>query len=140
MLRLMNRTRSFQYMRVWDKRVSIIIVMGSLVFASLVSADPADVTNVHVERYASGRYSFAVTVNHPDEGWDHYADGFEVLGAKGERLTRRILRHPHVDEQPFTRIRGGVRLPETVGAVTVRARCSVDGFVGKKVGVVLPTH
>mgnify|MGYP006981151372 FL=1 len=81
-----------------------------------------------------------VTVNHPDEGWDHYADGFEVLGAKGERLTRRILRHPHVDEQPFTRIRGGVRLPETLQAVTVRARCSVHGFVGKKVGVMLPTH
>ena len=81
-------------MRVWDKRVSIIIAMGSLVFASLVSADPADVTNVHVERYASGRYSFAVTV----------------------------------------------RLPETVQIVTVRARCSIDGFVGKKVDVVLPTH
>jgi len=69
-----------------------------------------------------------------------YADGFDVLGAKGERLTRRILRHPHVDEQPFTRIRGGVRLPETLQAVTVRARCSVHGFVGKKVGVMLPTH
>jgi len=82
----------------------------------------------------------ALTVHHSDEGWGYYADGFDVLGAKGERLTRRILRHPHVDEQPFTRIRGGVRLPETVGAVTVRARCSVDGFVGKKVGVVLPTH
>jgi hypothetical protein len=114
--------------------------MGSLVFASWVSADPAEVTNVHVERYASGRYSFAVTVHHPDEGWDHYADGFEVLGAKGERLTGRILRHPHVDEQPFTRIRGGVRLPETVQEVTVRAKCSVDGFIGKKVGVVLPAH
>jgi len=51
-LRLMNRTRSFQYMRVWDKRVSIIMVMGSLVFASLVSANSAEVTKVHVERYA----------------------------------------------------------------------------------------
>jgi len=95
---------------------------------------------VHVERYASGRYSFAVTVHHSDEGWDYYADGFDVLGAKGERLTRRILRDPHVDEQPFTRIRGGVRLPETVQIVTVRARSSIDGFVGKKVDVVLPTH
>ena len=76
-----------------------------------------------VERYASGRYSFAVIVYHPDEGWDHYADGFEVLGAMGERLTRRILRHPHVDEQPFTGIRGGVRLSEAVQAATVRARC-----------------
>ena len=45
-----------------------------------------------------------------------------------------------MDEQPFTRIRGGVRLPETVQIVTVRARCSIDGFVGKKVDVVLPTH
>jgi len=127
-------------MRVWGKRGSIIIAVGSLIFAPWVSAAPADVMNVHVEHYASGRYSFAVTVNHPDEGWDHYADGFEVLGAKGERLTRRILRHPHVDEQPFTRISGGVRLPDTVQAVTVRARCSVDGLFGKKVGVVLPTH
>lgn len=81
-------------MRLWGKWVSIIIAMGSLVFASLVSADPADVTSVHVERYASGRYSFPVTAHHPDEGWDHYADSFEVLRAKGERLTRRILRYP----------------------------------------------
>jgi len=55
-LRLMNRTRSFQYMRVWDNRVSIIMVMGSLVFASLVSANPAEVTKVHAERYASGPF------------------------------------------------------------------------------------
>lgn len=55
---------------------------GESYFVPWVSAAPADIMNVHVERYASGRYSFTVTVNHPDEGWDQYADGFELLGAR----------------------------------------------------------
>ena len=37
-----------------------------------------------------------------------------------------------MDEQPFTRIRGGVRLPKTVLAVTVRARYSVRWLCRQK--------
>jgi hypothetical protein len=69
-------------------------------------------------------------VRHVDEGWDHYADRWEVLSPDGEVLGVRELLHPHVDEQPFTRSLTGVAIPEGVDEVEVRARDSVHGFGG----------
>ena len=68
-----------------------------------------------------------VTLAHPDSGWDHYADGWEVVSDDGASLGLRVLAHPHVNEQPFTRsLRLDSALPD--GPVFVRARCSVDGW------------
>lgn len=72
--------------------------------------------------------SFSVTLSHPDTGWDHYADGWEVLDADGNSLGIRELLHPHVTEQPFTRSLSGVQIPEGVEVVYIRARCNVDGW------------
>ena len=44
---------------------------------------------------------------HPDTGWDDYADGWRVLDMDGNELGMRVLHHPHVDEQPFTRSLSG---------------------------------
>jgi hypothetical protein len=71
---------------------------------------------------------FSVTLSHPDTGWDHYADGWEVLDADGNSLGMRELLHPHVTEQPFTRSLSGVQIPEDATVVYVRARCSVAGW------------
>lgn len=67
-----------------------------------------------------------VTLSHPDTGWDHYADGWEVLDANGTRLGLRVLAHPHVEEQPFTRSLTLDAAPTS--PLTVRARCIVDGW------------
>ncbi|MFN2323912.1 MAG: hypothetical protein ABR510_13260 [Trueperaceae bacterium] len=69
-----------------------------------------------------------VTLEHPDSGWDHYADGWEVLDADGNRLGYRMLHHPHVDEQPFTRSLTSLDLPDGTRQIHVRAHCSVDGW------------
>ncbi|HHL21205.1 MAG TPA: hypothetical protein ENJ52_06715 [Aliiroseovarius sp.] len=73
-------------------------------------------------------WNFAVTLSHPDTGWDHYADAWEVLDADGNVLGQRILVHPHVNEQPFTRSLGGVAVPAGTTRVFLRARCTVDGW------------
>ena len=36
---------------------------------------------VEVSAGADGSYRFDVTVAHGDEGWDHYADAWDVDGA-----------------------------------------------------------
>ena len=69
-----------------------------------------------------------VTLEHPDTGWDHYADGWEVLDADGNRLGYRLLHHPHVNEQPFTRSLTNLVLPDGTRTVYIRAHCSVDGW------------
>jgi len=102
------------------------------------TAGTADVLAVQVHRQGSGSYRFRVTVRHADEGWDHYADRWEVVGPGGEVLATRTLHHPHVDEQPFTRSLSGVRVPEGVDRVTVRAHDSVHGLGGDEKTVEIP--
>ena len=81
-------------------------------------------------RGSNGAWNFAVTLSHPDSGWEHYADGWEVLAPDGVRLGHRELLHPHVNEQPFTRSLGGVAIADNIDHITIRAKCSVDGWVG----------
>jgi hypothetical protein len=109
-----------------------------LLGARIASAGPADVVDVQVTREAGGTYHFDVTVRHADEGWEHYADRWEIVGPDGRILATRPLRHPHVDEQPFTRDLSGVKIPDGITRVTVRAHDSRHGFGGKELSVQLP--
>jgi len=87
---------------------------------------------------ASRVCQFDVTLRHADEGWDHYADLWEVTGPDDEVLGTRVLAHPHVREQPFTRSLAGVAIPESVRSVTIRARDSVHGRGGAEVELAIP--
>ncbi len=91
----------------------------------------ADVVRAEATVNGEGVYSFSVTVKHDDEGWDHYADRWEVLTPEGKLLGSRVLMHPHVGEQPFTRSLYGVDIPPGVEEVLVRAHDSVHEFGGK---------
>jgi len=81
---------------------------------------------------------FVVTVRHADEGWNHYANKWEVSSTSGEILATRILRHPHVDEQPFTRSLERVGISGSIGDVRVRAYDSLHAYGGAVVSVTLP--
>lgn len=102
----------------------------ALVFALTGTALRADAPEiVAAEVTAQGEsWRVSVTLRHPDTGWDHYADGWEVLAQDGTRLGFRELLHPHVEEQPFTRSLSGVTIPQGVTEVFIRARCNVDGW------------
>jgi hypothetical protein len=95
----------------------------------------AHVIFVWARLQAGGYWTFDVAVQHEDTGWEHYADLWEVLTMEGEVLTGRVLRHPHVDEQPFTRSQRGIVIPEGGTRVRVRAHDLVHGYGGRE-GVV----
>jgi hypothetical protein len=101
-----------------------------LLLVSAAIAGEADVVDVKATPEGEGAWRFDVTVRHADEGWEHYADRWEVLSPDGEVLGVRELLHPHVDEQPFARSLTGVAVPDRVEEVEVRARDSVHGFGG----------
>ncbi len=120
-------------MRVW------VVAMVCLLFGvSAAWAGEADVIAAKAGKGGDGRFRFEVTVRHADEGWEHYADAWEVLGPDGKVLAKRVLLHPHVDEQPFTRSLGGVVIPEGLTSVRIRAHDSVHGYGGHEVLVELP--
>jgi hypothetical protein len=105
-------------------------------------AGNADVLFVRAVQNADGRWTFHVTVEHPDSGWEDYADGWDVVTPDGEVLKvnpddrfTRLLLHPHETEQPFTRSQSGVVIPEGVTQVRVRAHDLVDGYGGREVMV-----
>ena len=95
-------------------------------------ADPPVIEAVETRR-SGDTWRFDVTLSHPDTGWDHYADGWRVLDQEGRELGMRVLHHPHVNEQPFTRSLSDVAIPEGVGEVTIEARCSTDGWTASSV-------
>jgi hypothetical protein len=98
----------------------------------------ADVIDVKIKRMGNDIYQFGVTVLHRDEGWDHYADKWDVVAPDGTVLGTRTLLHPHVEEQPFTRSLDGVKIPGTVQNVIIRAHDSTHDYGGKEVAVDLP--
>lgn len=101
-------------------------------------AGEADVLKVEVVAASGGAFSFHVTVAHEDSGWDHYADKWQVIGPGGAVLGERVLLHPHVNEQPFTRSLSGVLIPEGINSVTLRAGDNVHDFGGKEIEISLP--
>lgn len=105
---------------------------------SAAEAGEADIESVDVRAEGGGKYTFTATVSHGDTGWDHYADAFEILTPDGKSLGTRVLLHPHVNEQPFTRSIGGVSVPEGLTSVMVRAKDSVHEHGGKVLTVELP--
>jgi hypothetical protein len=110
-----------------------------LALACLATAAVADspvIERAEATRSGMG-WRFDVTISHPDTGWDHYADGGEILTPDGKRLGMRKLHHPHVDEQPFTRSLSNVMVPDGLRQVQIRPRCSVDGWTGAPVTVAL---
>ena len=74
------------------------------------------------------RWTISVTLSHPDTGWDHYADGWEVFDLYGNSLGLRVLAHPHVNEQPFTRSLSGVVVPNRIKQILIKTRDNVDGW------------
>lgn len=115
-----------------------LLVLISLLWCNAAHAGEADVLQVKVNRSGDSLYSFEVTLTHKDEGWDHYANKWDVVAPDGVILGTRTLYHPHVQEQPFTRSLSGVKVPKGVRSVTIRAHDSVHGYGGKVMTVDLP--
>lgn len=72
-------------------------------------------------------YTFSVTLRSPDQGCQQYADWWEVISIDGDLIYRRILMHSHVDEQPFTRSGGKVKI-KADQEVIVRAHMNNSGY------------
>lgn len=107
-------------------KIAVLATVGA-VLAGAAFADSAVVTKAEA-RKSGGTWSFSVTIAHPDEGWDHYADGWGVYLEDGTELGYRVLHHPHVEEQPFTRSLNGVAVPAGVTQVMIVPRDSVHGL------------
>lgn len=125
---------------------SVQVVFAFLVLLSAVVIEVrsqegcADVVDASaLQSDTTGTWTFIVTVSSDETGWNKYADAWEVRRVDtGEVLGTRVLAHPHVNEQPFTRQLSGVVIPDDVTEVVIAARDSVLGFCGEEFTLQLP--
>ncbi len=119
-------------------RQTVCALMLPLVLGALPVAGEQPVVNNVLARDTGAGWRFDVTLTHPDTGWAHYADAWRVLDMEGNELGLRVLVHPHVSEQPFTRSLGGVDLERGTTRVIIQPRCLVDGWSEQTTTVTLP--
>ena len=123
-------TSLHDYLGDMKKCAHITSLLLSVLLAGPVLAAPPVVEAVKAEKVGMG-WRFDVTIRHPDTGWDHFADGWDVVDAQGQTLGFRELMHPHVQEQPFTRSLSNVLVPDGVRTVWIRVRCNEDGWASE---------
>ena len=119
-------------------KLPVLAMVLMAVMAMPVGAGEVEIVGAKAKHAGDGTYSFSVTLKHGDEGWNHYADRWDVLGPGGAVLGKRVLYHPHVDEQPFTRALSGVAVPAGAKTVRIRAHDKVHGDADKTFEVMLP--
>lgn len=82
-----------------------------------------------------GEYLVNVKLQHQDSGWEHYADEWRLIDAQGNILGSRVLLHPHVEEQPFTRALSNVKLDGSLGNIYVEAHDTEHGWSKQKLEI-----
>ncbi len=113
--------------------ITVWLLLGIL-FSGLVLAGEVSVVKTRFEQRGDSWY-VSTTLRHADTGWSHYADAWRVVDEKGRIFGTRTLYHPHVDEQPFTRSLGDVKIPADVSVVFVEAHDTVHGWSKQRVKV-----
>lgn len=106
-------------------RVLIFILLFQ--FAGICVASEAKIIKASAELTSAQKFNISVTVEHADEGWDHFANAWRVYSMEGELIGERVLHHPHVKEQPFTRSLLGLSVPAEIKEVVIVAVCSKTG-------------
>lgn len=106
--------------------LSIIFVVCCCV-NSLSFSGEVDVVAVEVKKTSEQQYRISVTLKHADTGWEHYANAWQVFDEQGNMIAERVLHHPHVNEQPFTRSLT-VTIPEEIKVIIIKGQDSVHGL------------
>ena len=116
--------------------VAVTLVLAAITSTQPVFAGAVDIVKAKATQQGEGWY-FTVTLKHADTGWDHYADAWRVVTEDGQVLGERTLYHPHVDEQPFTRGLGDVKIQKETKKVYIEAHDNVHGWAKERHAVYL---
>jgi hypothetical protein len=116
--------------------MKILLTILALILLS-VSIEAGDVQVLKAEFKASSEntWNVDVTLKHDDTGWKHYADNWRVVDADGNILGDRVLYHPHVNEQPFTRGLSNISIDEGTRTVFIEAHDKEHGWTKKRLRI-----
>ena len=113
--------------------ISCILVLS--LYTPFAIAGEVEIGGVILKKdAASNSWTFHVTVWHDDTGWDNYVDAWQIVDKQGKILGKRVLFHPHVNEQPFTRSLSDVKLGDAA-IIYVEAHDKVHGWSKDRVKI-----
>ncbi|MCP4188110.1 MAG: hypothetical protein GY763_10965 [Gammaproteobacteria bacterium] len=118
------------------KNIFKLLITGLFLINTAAQADEVRIVDVKV--HCQVDCTFSVTLKHADTGWDHYANQWDVVSLDGKLIKSRVLYHPHVNEQPFTRSLSGVSIGKDIKQVKIRARDLKHGYSSQEYLVDMP--
>jgi len=119
-------------------RLTAFGLATAVLAATTALAGDVKIVDARADPGSGGAYTFHVTLEHGDTGWDHYADRWDVMTPSGDKLGERVLLHPHENEQPFTRSASGIVVPAGLKTVIIRAHDTVHGLSPQEFELALP--
>jgi len=122
-------------MNIFKITSAIFAILLILIIFNTAHADDVKILAADFSKTGDNEWSINITLKHDDTGWDHYADNWRVVDSEGNILGDRVLYHPHVDEQPFTRGLRNLTVPEGITTVYIEAHDKVHGWTPNKLKV-----
>lgn len=120
---------------IYIKKVSIITSLWTLIFFNNSYAGDVEIIAAEFQQKKTETWSVNVTLKHDDAGWDHYADNWQIVDGEGKILGDRVLYHPHVNEQPFTRSLSHVNIPIHSNVIYITAHDKIHGWTPTRLKV-----
>jgi len=110
------------------KKITFLTSVLLLMLSQSSKANDINILAAAIIHQSHGEYLVNVKLEHHDTGWQHYADEWRLVDNEGNILGTRVLQHPHVHEQPFTRSLSNVKLSSELQAVFIEAHDKVQGW------------
>lgn len=115
-----------------------LMVPGLLFAAGMAQAGDVEIKEVYLHQQGTS-WRADVTLAHADTGWEHYADAWRLVDTSGKLIGTRVLYHPHVNEQPFTRSLDNIKIPAGTDIIFIEAHDKKHGWSPQRIKVDLST-
>ena len=110
------------------KKITLLISALLLILSHSSKANDINILAAAITHQSHGEYLVNVKLGHHDTGWQHYADEWRLVDDKGNILGSRVLQHPHINEQPFTRALSNIKLGSGLETIYIEAHDKVHGW------------
>tara|TARA_B100000795_G_scaffold149274_1_gene111812 strand:- start:385 stop:792 length:408 start_codon:yes stop_codon:yes gene_type:complete len=117
------------------KKITLLASALLLALSHSSKANNISILATAIIHQSHGEYLVNVKLEHRDTGWQHYADEWRIVDSQGNILGSRVLQHPHVNEQPFTRALSNVKLSNELDTVYIEAHDKVHGWTKNRLRI-----
>ena len=114
-----------------------LILINLLFLTSIVVANEVKVVYVEARCNTNKVCTFNVTLEHKDTSWKHFANKWEIYTPDNKLIATRILHHPHVNEQPFTRSLSSLHIPGNEKIIFIEAHDKKHGWSPNRVKIIM---